>query len=202
MNAAVGRDVKAPDVMARDVKNEVAGLFSARGDSVYGGEGVTQLEHALQAAHLAEQQHAPSELIAAALLHDVGHLLHDLPDDAPDHGVDDRHEHLGASWLAERFPESVLEPVRQHVASKRYLCTAEPGYWEALSEPSKVSLELQGGPMSEEQCRAFRAGPFFEACAALRRWDDQAKVVGLRTPSLEHFLNHVEQALLSTPAPA
>ena len=171
-------------------------MFQAKGDSLYGGEGVTQLEHGLQAAKLAEDEGATSELIVAALLHDIGHLLHDLPDSAPDDGVDDVHEDLAARWLEGRFPPAVLEPVRLHVASKRYLCSTEPGYWEALSEPSKVSLELQGGRMTDEECEAYRNGPHFDAAIRLRRWDDEAKVVGLETPPLEHYVAHITSVIL------
>lgn len=181
-----------PDSMS-PAAAEIVELFRTRGDSLYGGEGVTQLEHGLQAALLAEQEGADSALIVAALLHDIGHLLHDLPDDAPDNGVDDVHEALGAKWIEARFPASVSEPVQQHVASKRYLCATEDGYWEALSEPSKISLELQGGRMSSEECKAFEAREHFRACLRLRRWDDTAKVVGLQTPGIEHFLPHIER---------
>lgn len=179
------------------IVGEVFGLFRRGGDSLYGGEGVTQLEHGLQAAHLAERSGADSELIVAALLHDVGHLLHDLPNDAPDRGIDDVHERLGADWLRSRFPETVLEPVRLHVESKRYLCAVEPGYWDDLSEPSKVSLELQGGKMSDSECVAYRGGKHFEAAIRLRRWDDEAKVVGLQTPPLEYFNQHLGKAALA-----
>jgi phosphonate degradation associated HDIG domain protein len=174
------------------VDDQVLRLFAKGGDSQYGGESVSQLEHGLQAALLAEQEGASDELVVAALLHDIGHLLHDLPDDAPDNGVDDLHENLGAAWIKGRFPLSVLEPVRLHVASKRYLCAVEPGYLEALSEPSRVSLQLQGGPMSAEECEAFREGEFFESAIRLRRWDDEAKIAGLETPPLSYFLRHIE----------
>lgn len=176
------------------VVDEVADLFRRGGDSLYGGEGVTQLEHGLQAAWLAEQAGASSELIVACLLHDVGHLLHDLPDNAPDQGIDDVHERLGAKWLRSRFPSSVLEPVRLHVESKRFLCATESEYLESLSEPSKMSLRLQGGPMSESECDMFRRGDHFNAAIQLRRWDDEAKVVGLTTPGLDHFRSHLRRA--------
>lgn len=179
------------------IVDEVLELFRNGGDSLYGGEGVTQLEHGLQAAWLGEQAGADSDLIVASLLHDVGHLLHDLPDDAPDQGIDDVHERLGADWLRSRFPDTVLEPVRLHVESKRYLCAVESGYWEELSEPSKVSLELQGGRMSEAECEAYRAGEHFDAAIRLRRWDDEAKVVGLETPPLSHFETHLRNAVRS-----
>src|SRR5262245_38387505 len=102
--------------------DEVLALFRQRGGSQYGGEAVTQLEHARQAATFAEREGAAPALIAAALVHDVGHLLHELPDDAPDRGVDDRHETLAAAWLAQRFRPATVAPVAMHVAAKRYLC--------------------------------------------------------------------------------
>lgn len=181
---------------ATDIAAEICQLFEKRGDSLYGGEGVTQLEHGLQAALLAEQDGADAALIVAALLHDIGHLLHDLPDDAPDNGVDDVHETLGADWLRSRFPAEVLEPVRLHVDSKRYLCAREAGYWAELSEPSRISLELQGGPMSDEEAGRFEKGEHFDACIRLRRWDDLAKVVGLETPPLAYFVAHIDGVAL------
>lgn len=179
-----------------DIAEEIVQLFRSHGDSMYGGEGVTQLEHGLQAALMAEEDGASSELVVAALLHDVGHLLHDLPDDAPDNGIDDLHERLGAEWLVSRFPPAVLEPVRLHVEAKRFLCAVEPGYWESLSKPSQISLDLQGGPMSEVECDDFRAGEHFDSAIRLRRWDDHAKIVGMVTPSLEHFLPQIRQVAL------
>ncbi|WP_425396017.1 phosphonate degradation HD-domain oxygenase [Aeoliella sp.] len=173
----------------------IRNMFEKHGGSMYGGEAVTQQEHALQAAWLAEQQHSSDALVTAALLHDVGHLLHDLPDDAPDRGIDDQHEDLAAEWLQRHFPPEVVEPVRLHVESKRYLCATEPGYWEALSEPSRQSLELQGGAMNETECEQFRQGEHFEAALQLRRWDDEAKVAGLKTPAVAHFLEFVDRVV-------
>ncbi|MDX1963557.1 MAG: HD domain-containing protein [Pirellulales bacterium] len=170
--------------------------FHQRGHSNYGKEAVTQLEHALQAAYSAEKAAAPAELVAAALLHDVGHLLHDLPEDAPDHDIDDRHEQLGAEWLADYFTPAVVEPIRLHVAAKRYLCTKEPGYFEKLSEPSVQSLALQGGPMTAAQAAHFESHPHFEAAIHLRRWDEAAKIPGLPTPPVEYYVEHLQKSLL------
>ncbi|TWT76047.1 hypothetical protein Pla123a_28330 [Posidoniimonas polymericola] len=181
---------------------EVLSLFAEHGESQYGGEAVSQLEHGIQAATWAEREGASAELITAALLHDVGHLLHNLPDDAPDNGVDDLHEVLGAEWLGNRFPESVLEPVRMHVDAKRYLCAADPNYRAGLSEPSEISLQLQGGPMNRVECEAFRSNPHFEDAVRLRRWDDLAKDPDMQTPNLDHFMQYVQQACVrqaSTP---
>lgn len=173
--------------------DSISHLFSQHGDSQYGGEAVTQLEHALQAALLAEQQGAPASLIAAALLHDVGHLLHHLPENAPDMGLDDLHEDLAAHWLAERFSPAVVEPVRLHVAAKRYLCAVEPAYHATLSAPSQLSLKLQGGPMSPEEVAEFDRLPYSADAVRLRHWDDAAKVSGLPTPPVEHFRQYFQQ---------
>lgn len=183
-----------------DVVARIKHLFAVRGSSLYGGEAVTQLEHALQAAMLAEAEAAEPELIAAALLHDIGHLLHELPNDAPDHGVDDVHEQLAYDWLSQFFGPDVTEPVRLHVAAKRYLCAVDPSYERALSGPSLQSLRLQGGRFGDQQRRAFERNQYFEHGVRLRRWDDQAKIPGLNTPSLEHFLRYVDEAQRARPS--
>jgi phosphonate degradation associated HDIG domain protein len=170
-------------------------LFATRGDSAYGGEPVSQRDHALQAASFARDSGASAELITAALLHDVGHLLHNLPDDAPDTGVDDRHETLAGRWLTRWFGAAVVEPIRLHVAAKRYLCAVEPEYLEQLSQGSLVSLRLQGGPMSDAECRRFEESPHCAAAVALRRWDDAAKVPGLAVPGLGAYIPFLEGAL-------
>lgn len=177
------------------LKSRLAGLFQQRGGSEYGGESVTQGEHALQAALLAEQSGASPGLILAALLHDVGHLLHDLDEDAPDKGVDDVHEDLGARFLSERLPASVADPVRMHVDAKRYLCAVDPDYFGQLSPPSVTSLRLQGGPMGAEEIERFESEPYYEDAVRLRKWDDMAKVSGLDTPDYTHFLAYIDQVL-------
>jgi phosphonate degradation associated HDIG domain protein len=169
--------------------SDVIALFEQHGDSQYGGEAVTQLEHALQCAALAAEEQAPDSLVAAALLHDVGHLLHDLPDDAPDRGIDDVHEAAGRKWLRSLFPREVTQPVALHVAAKRYLCAVDPDYLAQLSAPSVQSLALQGGAMSAEEVERFRDDPFSEAAVRLRRWDDKAKISGLDVPPISHYRN-------------
>jgi phosphonate degradation associated HDIG domain protein len=173
---------------------QIRAAFARRGNESY-GEGVTQTEHALQAGWLAEQAGAPVSLIVAALLHDIGHLIHDLPEDIAEKGIDTQHETLGSAWLSRHFGPEVTEPVRLHVEAKRYLCTAESGYFDRLSEASKLSLRLQGGPMSADAAEAFARGPYAEAAARLRHWDEEAKVVGMKTPDLAHFDSFIEAAL-------
>ena len=182
----------------KSVTKELLHLFELRGGSEYGGEAVTQLEHALQAATFAEREGAEPSLITAALIHDVGHLLHDLPADAPDQGIDDRHETLAAAWLAQRFQPAVVAPVAMHVAAKRYLCTVDRSYFGQLSQPSVQSLAMQGGPMSAEEVVRFESRPHFQDAVRLRRWDDAAKVVGMVTPALQHFASYIDQAAEAT----
>lgn len=165
---------------------EIQAAFARRGDETY-GEGVSQTEHALQCAAFAQRDGASAALITATLLHDIGHLLHDLPSDVADSGIDTQHEATGSAWLSRHFGLAVTEPVRMHVAAKRYLATMELGYFEQLSEASKLSMRLQGGPMSAAQAAAFAAEPFFADAIRLRRWDEEGKIVGYRGPELAHF---------------
>ncbi|MBK6386722.1 MAG: metal-dependent phosphohydrolase [Rhodoferax sp.] len=180
--------MKATDAGA--VLEDIRGAFARRGHEGY-GEGVSQLDHALQCAAFAERDGAPDALIAATLLHDIGHMLHDLPDDVADQGIDTQHESTGSAWLSQYFGLAVTEPVRMHVAAKRYLAAVEPGYFDKLSEASKLSLRIQGGPMSPEQARAFEAEPFFEDAVKLRRWDEEGKIVGYQGPALSHFDRYI-----------
>lgn len=178
--------------MPTPVIDSLLRLFTERGDAAYLGESVSQTEHALQAAHAAEQAGATSALITAALLHDVGHLLHHLPEEQVSFEIDDRHEDLGDRFLRRHFGPAVTEPVRLHVDAKRYLCAVEPDYLTRLSPASVASLKLQGGPMSLDEVEGFRRNPHHEAAILLRRWDDAAKVPGLPTPDLDHFRPHLE----------
>ena len=153
--------------------------LSNRADGLYGGEAVTQLEHALQCASLAEAAGASAGLITAALLHDLGHL-----------GDDHRrpHEELAAEQLASLFDATVTEPIRLHVAAKRYLCASDARYWDTLSSASKQSLERQGGPYMAAQAADFILQPHVVDAIRLRQWDDLAKVPGAATASLPHFV--------------
>lgn len=182
--------------MTQDVRlAELAMLIEERADAPYGLADVTQRQHALQAAWLAEQDGADAALVTAALLHDVGHLVHDLGQDPAAAGVDDRHETLGEAWLQDRFGPEVTGPVALHVAAKRFLCATEPDYAARLSADSVRSLALQGGPMSADEVAAFRALPGAAAAVRLRRYDEAAKVRDLVTPPVEHFLFAVAACL-------
>jgi len=179
-----------------NVVDSIFRLFAQGGDAAYFGEAVSQTEHALQAAHLAKCASASDSLVVAALLHDVGHLLHGISETIADQGVDARHEGGGAAWLACHFGPAVVEPIRLHVAAKRYLCAADPTYLRQLSPASMQSLALQGGPFTSAEIRAFENRSYFADAVALRRWDDQAKVPGLDVPGLEHYRQRVEAAVV------
>lgn len=178
--------------------DSIIDLIETRGAEQYGDEAVSQREHALQCAVLAEAAGAAPALVAAALLHDIGHLVDVHAPGAAVRGIDRRHEAIGAGWLARHFGPEVVEPVRLHVPAKQWLCWAEPGYEEALSPASQRSLALQGGRFDAASASAFLEQPFADAAIALRRWDDAAKVSGLATPALAHFLPAVEAALRSS----
>lgn len=168
-------------------------LFDKRGADAYLGEAVTMAEHMLQAAHFAESEGADEILIVAALLHDVGHFTSEFGDDYIEQGVDNLHEDAGGAVLAPFFPPAVTEPIRLHVAAKKYLCATEPAYYNALSTASKRTLELQGGAMDDSEKRAFESNPHFAAALRMRRWDDAGKVHGMQVAGLEHYLGMIER---------
>ena len=180
---------------AIEMASQIIELFHQKGDTAYGGEEVSQTEHAFQAATAAERDGADCELIVAALLHDVGHLVHDLPEDCAESGIDDHHQLLGEVFLKKHFSLRVTEAVRLHVAAKRYLCSCNPAYRERLSAASQTSLELQGGIMTDEEVVQFEAGEFAREATELRGWDDEAKIAGLETKGWEHFCEPLVAAL-------
>ncbi|TDA43144.1 phosphonate degradation HD-domain oxygenase [Burkholderia pyrrocinia] len=170
---------------------EIHGLYREHGHVAYNGEPVTQLEHALQSGLLAEEAGADEALVAAAFLHDIGHLLNRQGETPSARGIDDLHQYYVLPFLRPLFSDAVLEPIRLHVDAKRCLCRADAGYFESLSPDSVRSLALQGGIFSEEETGAFLRRPFAEDALRLRRWDDTAKEAGKVTPDLDHYMEIV-----------
>ncbi len=183
--------------------DRIAELFASEGASDYLGEPVTVAAHMLQAGSLAETAGAAPDLVAAALLHDVGHLrgadpgADGLESSGQDlmAGTDNNHSGRGAVWLAQWFPASVTEPIRLHVAAKRYLCAVESSYFGRLSQASVYTLKVQGGPMSEEEALRFEGSPWAADAVAVRRWDDLAKDPAADVPGFAHFRPLLESLL-------
>ncbi len=173
--------------------DEITSLFGRHGAQSYFGESVSLREHSLQTAHAAQLAGAPVTLVVAALLHDVGHLIEDVPDDILEWKTDARHEEVGSGWLARRFGPEVYEPVRLHVPAKRYLCAVDRSYFARLSAASVRTLQLQGGPMSAAEVATFETERFFADAVRIRRWDDGGKVAGLGTPALDAYGDLISQ---------
>jgi phosphonate degradation associated HDIG domain protein len=179
--------------------SDICVLFARKGGRAYDGEPVTQLEHALQTATRAADEGATPALVAAALLHDLGHLLNDQGETPTLRGLDDLHQFAALPFLRALYGDDVLAPIRLHVDAKRYLCATRVGYCEALSADSRRSLALQGGIFTPEEAAAFIAQPHAGDAVRLRLWDDLAKLPGAVTPPLAHFVTVLETAQLRVP---
>ena len=181
--------------------DDIEMLFGRHGHTQYSGEPVTQTEHALQTALLAEQAGADDALVTAALLHDLGHLINDHGETPTIQGIDDLHQFCALPFLRGLFDERVLDAIRWHVDAKRYLCATRADYYDALSADSKRSLALQGGIFSAQDAAAFMARPHAHEAVTLRLWDDQAKTDGLATPPLQHYLARARRCQIQASKP-
>lgn len=178
----------APKLDRSNIVEFIADIFERRGAESYLGEQVSMSEHMLQGAVLAEAEGAPEELIAAALLHDIGHYTSEFGPMSLGDERDNYHEESGAMVLAPFFPSVITECVRLHVPAKRYLCATDKGYHDRLSEASKHTLMLQGGPMSAEEVKDFESNPFHREAVRVRIWDDEGKKPGVVTPEFRHYV--------------
>ncbi len=171
-------------------------LFSRRGAEEYMGESVSMAQHMEQTAACAVADAAADSLVASALLHDIGHFVGDFPIDALEKGVDNLHEEAGAQFLAPWFPVSVTEPIRLHVAAKRYLCKTDEGYFDRLSAASVNSLRVQGGPMNAGEVRQFESSPYYRDAVKARLYDDDGKIAGLTIKPVREYRKLLESLLL------
>lgn len=174
--------------------DQIIRLYRTEGAARYGMEAISQEQHALQCAMLAEEACAPPELVAACLLHDLGHLLYDMDVAEGLAHKDDLHEYRALPFLRGEFPEAVIQPVRLHVAAKRFLCATDPEYGGSLSPASRRSLALQGGPFNDIELQRFLAEPHAMDAVALRRWDDLAKNPQCVTRGWDHYRGVLERA--------
>ena len=173
----------------------LAEIFEHHGAESYLGEPVTIAEHMLQSARLAERENASDELVAAALLHDIGHYAGEFGTYSPEDKEDRHHEDAGAAVLEEFFPPVITECVRLHVAAKRYLCATDPEYFDRLSPASVHSLSLQGGPMTKDEIAAFEANPFHREAVQVRIWDDGGKVAGMTTKAFADYAGPLQRVV-------
>ena len=183
---------RVAEVTAENIVDHIEGVFNRRGAESYLGEQVTMAQHMLQVAQCAEKAGADDAQIVAALLHDIGHYKNEIPESALAKGKDNYHEEAGANFLEDYFPRSVVEPVRQHVAAKRYLCAVRDDYFKRLSPASVHTLNLQGGPMSAEEVVEFEKNDYLDQCVALRYWDEEGKDPGREHPPFYYYRHLIE----------
>lgn len=184
--------------MISPVVQQILHVFKSRGSENYGSEAVTQLQHAIQSGMLAQRDGASQSQVMAALLHDIGHILgkNPLPDN-PSQNYDDKHETSAYAWLLKHFGPAIADPVRLHVAAKRYLCTVDPAYSQTLSPTSLKSFYDQGGTMNDQEKLQFEQETYYREALQLRRWDDLAKDPAMQMLDIDDFTQSLQQALIS-----
>jgi phosphonate degradation associated HDIG domain protein len=183
------------EISAENLIDYLMELIAKRGGEAYLGEAITQYEHMVQTAACAEADGASGELVAAALLHDIGHFENDLPYRFAE-GIDNRHEEAAAAFLSPFFPPAVTEPIRLHVAAKRYLIAVDAAYFDRLSDASVETFRVQGGPMNQAEIAEFESNPYHREAVKVRRYDDDGKVAGLAIKPVEHYGPLLESLLI------
>jgi phosphonate degradation associated HDIG domain protein len=187
----------APKIDKSNIVAFIADIFERRGAESYLGEPVTMSQHMLQGAVLAEAEGAPDALVAAALLHDIGHYTSEFGPMSLGDERDNYHEEAGAKVLAPFFPPVITECVRLHVPAKRYLCATDADYFGGLSDASKHTLSLQGGPMSADEVKEFEKNPFYREAVRVRIWDDEGKKPEMETPPFRHYMPLLQRVVES-----
>ena len=180
------------EINSDTIVDYIEDVFIRRGAESYLGEEVTMAQHMLQTAQCAEQAGVDNSQIVAALLHDIGHYKNEISETSLAKGVDNFHEEAGANFLEDYFPLSVVEPIRQHVAAKRYLCAVKSDYLERLSSASVHTLNLQGGPMNAEEVEEFEKNDYLEQCIQLRYCDEDGKDPERKHPPFSYYRPLIE----------
>jgi phosphonate degradation associated HDIG domain protein len=191
--------MNSPQPAVGDIIEYILELFARRGAEEYMGEAVSMAQHMEQSAACAVADGAPDSLVVASLLHDLGHFVCEHPIEALEQGRDNFHEDAGADSLEPYFPAAVTEPIRLHVAAKRYLCAVDDEYFRLLSDASVNSLNVQGGPMNPQEVRQFEASPHHQDAVKLRHYDDDGKVAGLTIKPASEYRNTLEALLKLNP---
>ena len=184
-----------PALKTDEIVDFLLDLFARRGAEEYMGEAVSMAQHMEQSAACAVADDADDDLVIAALLHDIGHFVGDFPIDALEKGLDNNHEDAGAQFLMPYFPATVTEPIRLHVAAKRYLCAIDANYFRQLSPASIQSLKVQGGPMNDAEIAEFEANPYYQLAVKTRHYDDDGKVAGLDIKPVASYRDRLESLL-------
>ena len=177
-----------------NIVNEIINNFKINKE-LYIGEKVTISEHMIQTAMLAEKNNSSKALVCACLLHDYGHFIVDDPDLLVSKSLDGKHEDLGYEFLKKHFTSDVIEPIKLHVDAKRYLCRNK-SYYENLSEASKISLDLQGGLMNDEEAEKFSLLRYFKEAVKVREYDDDGKVPDIKMKKIEDYQELISSQLI------
>lgn len=177
-----------------EIIGQIFDAFAACGHLDY-GEDISMREHMLQTACLAENNGEDNRVVVAALLHDYGHLICNMPNDSFERGRDNCHESLGATALEKWFDDDIVDAVRLHVEAKRYLCTANSEYIDKLSQASVATLAIQGGPMNHQEMRRFQQEKGYEMAIRIRVYDDRGKVPEMQRPALEQYIPKIRACL-------
>ena len=169
-----------------EITNKIFQLYNNYGSKDYIGESVTQIEHMVQAAMLAEEDNSSVELVLASLFHDIGNLVGFDDEKMGEYGIMN-HEKKGADFLRNLgFNENIPLLIENHVIAKRYLAR-DPEYYNNLSEASKQTLIYQGGPMDDTDADNYQNLPNFDSYIKIRRYDDQAKNTNITIKSLNYY---------------
>ena len=181
--------------MSREIIDKIIKKYQTNKD-FYLGEKVTIAEHMIQTAMLAEKNNSPQSLICACLLHDIGHFIIKDPDQLVSKSVDGKHEDIAFNFLKNYFKPEVTEPIKLHVNAKRYLCR-EKSYYNLLSKASKISLELQGGKMNNDEAQKFVLLKHHKDAITLRKYDDEGKIPNMKIKNINDYKELITIHLLN-----
>ena len=163
--------------------------------SLYIGEKITISEHMIQSAMLAEKAKSNEDIVCSCLLHDYGHFIIEDPDKLVKNEKDGKHESIGYEYLKNFFNKEIVEPIKYHVLAKRYLVRGKK-YFNLLSEASKISLKLQGGPLNNKESKEFENKEYFNSAVLVRKFDEAAKKKDVKIKSIDNYKSLLNSKLI------